>query len=89
MLEPRGGSRQVVWHGPSVLVRHPLYLVRQLAALGGLLIFRTWTLAGFELSKAHQMSGYSHLFRASRTTRVADMQNLSDVESAESVQASA
>jgi protein-S-isoprenylcysteine O-methyltransferase Ste14 len=31
-------------HGPFALVRHPLYLGLQMAAFGGLLIFRTWTL---------------------------------------------
>lgn len=36
---------KLVTHGPFALVRHPLYLGLQLAALGGLLIYRTWTLA--------------------------------------------
>ena len=39
------GHRLPKAHGPFALVRHPLYLGLQLAALGGLLIFRTWTLA--------------------------------------------
>ena len=38
-------EHRLVTHGPFALVRHPLYLGLRLAALGGLLIFRTWTLA--------------------------------------------
>jgi protein-S-isoprenylcysteine O-methyltransferase Ste14 len=37
-------EHRLVTHGPFALVRHPLYLGLQLAAFGGLLIFRTWTL---------------------------------------------
>lgn len=38
-------GHRLITHGPFVLVRHPLYLGLQLAAFGGLLIFRSWTLA--------------------------------------------
>ncbi len=38
--EPR-----LVTDGPFALVRHPLYLGLQTAALGGFLLFRTWTFA--------------------------------------------
>ena len=38
-------EHRLVTHGPFALVRHPLYLGLQMAAFGGLLIFRTWTLA--------------------------------------------
>jgi protein-S-isoprenylcysteine O-methyltransferase Ste14 len=34
----------LVTHGPFALVRHPMYLGIILASLGGLLIYRTWTL---------------------------------------------
>jgi len=37
-------EHRLVIHGPFALVRHPLYLGLRLAALGGLLIFRTWAL---------------------------------------------
>ena len=37
-------EHRLVTHGPFALVRHPLYLGLQMAAFGGLLIFRTWTL---------------------------------------------
>ena len=37
-------EHRLVTHGPFALIRHPLYLGLQLAALGGLLVFRTWTL---------------------------------------------
>ncbi|MFH2101945.1 MAG: isoprenylcysteine carboxylmethyltransferase family protein [Chloroflexota bacterium] len=36
-------GHRLVTHGPFALVRHPLYLDLQLAAIGGLLLFRTWT----------------------------------------------
>ena len=38
-------GHKLVTHGPFAFVRHPLYLGLQMAAFGGLLIFRTWTLA--------------------------------------------
>jgi protein-S-isoprenylcysteine O-methyltransferase Ste14 len=34
----------LVTHGPFALVRHPMYLGIILASVGGLLIYRTWTL---------------------------------------------
>jgi protein-S-isoprenylcysteine O-methyltransferase Ste14 len=34
---------RLITHGPFALVRHPLYLGLQVAALGGLLLYRTWT----------------------------------------------
>ena len=37
-------DHRLITHGPFALVRHPLYLGLQVAALGGLLIYRTWTL---------------------------------------------
>lgn len=37
-------KHRLVTHGPFALVRHPLYLGLQIAALGGLLLYRTWTL---------------------------------------------
>ena len=37
-------DHRLITHGPFAFVRHPLYLGLQTAALGGLLIFRTWTL---------------------------------------------
>jgi protein-S-isoprenylcysteine O-methyltransferase Ste14 len=33
----------LITHGPFALVRHPLYLGLQIAALGGFLVYRTWT----------------------------------------------
>lgn len=36
-------EHRLVTHGPFALVRHPLYLGLQVAALGGLLLYRTWT----------------------------------------------
>jgi protein-S-isoprenylcysteine O-methyltransferase Ste14 len=38
-------SHSLITHGPFAIVRHPLYLGLQIAALGGLLVYRTWTLA--------------------------------------------
>jgi protein-S-isoprenylcysteine O-methyltransferase Ste14 len=35
----------LITHGPLAFVRHPLYLGLQIAALGGFLVYRTWTLA--------------------------------------------
>lgn len=37
-------DHRLITHGPFAFVRHPLYLGLQIAALGGLLIYRTWTL---------------------------------------------
>jgi Cu+-exporting ATPase len=34
---------RLVTHGPFALVRHPMYLGLQVAAVGGLLLYRTWT----------------------------------------------
>jgi protein-S-isoprenylcysteine O-methyltransferase Ste14 len=36
-------EHRLVTHGPFALVRHPLYLGLQIAAVGGLLLYRTWT----------------------------------------------
>nr|MBC7244208.1 isoprenylcysteine carboxylmethyltransferase family protein [Chloroflexota bacterium] len=36
-------EHRLVTHGPFALVRHPLYLGLQVAAVGGLLLYRTWT----------------------------------------------
>jgi len=38
-------DHQLVTHGPYAAVRHPMYLACILAALGGLLIYQTWTMA--------------------------------------------
>ena len=38
-------GHQLVTSGPFALTRHPLYLGLQLAGIGGLLLFRTWTFA--------------------------------------------
>ncbi len=35
---------RLITHGPFAIVRHPMYLGLQMAALGGLLLYRTWTL---------------------------------------------
>jgi protein-S-isoprenylcysteine O-methyltransferase Ste14 len=35
---------KLITDGPFAFVRHPLYLGLQIAALGGLLVYRTWTL---------------------------------------------
>jgi protein-S-isoprenylcysteine O-methyltransferase Ste14 len=43
-------AHRLVTHGPFALVRHPLYLGLQMAAFGGLLIFRTWALTFVALS---------------------------------------
>ncbi len=37
-------EHRLVTHGPFAHVRHPLYLGLQIAAVGGFLIYRTWTL---------------------------------------------
>lgn len=36
-------QHRLVTQGPFALVRHPLYLGLQVAAVGGLLLYRTWT----------------------------------------------
>jgi len=36
---------RLITHGPFAWVRHPLYLGLQIAACGGLLLYRNWTLA--------------------------------------------
>ena len=37
-------DHQLIKKGPFAYVRHPMYLGAQMAAFGGLLIYRTWTL---------------------------------------------
>jgi protein-S-isoprenylcysteine O-methyltransferase Ste14 len=37
-------EHRLITFGPFALVRHPLYLGLQLAALGGFLLYWTWTL---------------------------------------------
>jgi protein-S-isoprenylcysteine O-methyltransferase Ste14 len=37
-------DHRLVTHGPFALVRHPMYVGILLASMGGLLIYRTWTL---------------------------------------------
>jgi protein-S-isoprenylcysteine O-methyltransferase Ste14 len=36
-------QHQLVTHGPFSYVRHPMYLGLQIAAIGGLLLYQTWT----------------------------------------------
>ena len=36
-------EHRLVTHGPFALVRHPLYLGLQVAAVGGVLLYRNWT----------------------------------------------
>jgi protein-S-isoprenylcysteine O-methyltransferase Ste14 len=38
-------DHRLVTHGPFAFVRHPMYLGFEVAALGGLLLYRTWTTA--------------------------------------------
>lgn len=37
-------DQRLITHGPYAIVRHPMYVGLLIAALGGLLIYRTWTL---------------------------------------------
>ncbi len=38
-------AQRLITHGPFAIVRHPMYLGLMMAALGGVLMYRTWTLA--------------------------------------------
>jgi protein-S-isoprenylcysteine O-methyltransferase Ste14 len=38
-------DQRLITHGPFALVRHPMYLGLMMATFGGVLIYRTWTLA--------------------------------------------
>lgn len=40
-------GHKLVTHGPFAIVRHPMYLGLILAALGGLLLYQTWTMVAF------------------------------------------
>ena len=40
-------GQQLVTSGPFAIVRHPMYLGLILAALGGLLLYQTWTMLVF------------------------------------------
>ncbi len=42
-------GHELVTSGPFAIVRHPMYLGLILAALGGLLIYQTWTMVVFSL----------------------------------------
>ena len=53
-------DQRLVTHGPYVLVRHPMYLALIAVGLGGLLIYRTWTMAFFALNM------FGLVFRARR-----------------------
>jgi protein-S-isoprenylcysteine O-methyltransferase Ste14 len=37
-------GQRLITHGPYAYIRHPMYLGMCVAALGGLLLYRTWTL---------------------------------------------
>ncbi len=43
-------NHHLITHGPYTIVRHPMYVGLLIAALGGLLIYRTWTLAFLALN---------------------------------------
>ncbi len=42
-------GHELITSGPFAIVRHPMYLGLILAALGGLMIFQTWTMVVFSL----------------------------------------
>ncbi len=43
-------DQHLITHGPYAVVRHPMYVGLLIAALGGLLIYRTWTLVFLALN---------------------------------------
>jgi protein-S-isoprenylcysteine O-methyltransferase Ste14 len=43
-------DQRLITHGPYAIVRHPMYVGLLIAALGGLLIYRTWTLVFLALN---------------------------------------
>ncbi len=43
-------NHRLITNGPYAVVRHPMYLAVIIAFLGGLLLFRTWTMLIFGLS---------------------------------------